>query len=248
MPAGRGTWAAVWMLPLFNRYGQWPNSGEIDILEYVGYDENRVFAATHTAKFNHTTNNNPSFGKTVEQAEEAMVTYEMIWSPGEIRVAADGDFYGTFRYIPQFNQDVTYDEVFPFDQEFYFIINLAIGGSWGGVEGIDNTIFPTQMKVDYLRLYEYDYAVDTFDPPVTPTNLATSQLENTIHWNRDFIGTKVEYYLIYVDGEFHRFTENNQFTFNNLVANQTYEVQVSAMDFLGRESAVTQPISFTFEG
>ena len=104
------------------------------------------------------------------------------------------------------------------------------------------------MKVDYLRLYEYDYAVDTFDPPVTPTNLATSQLENTIHWNRDFIGTKVEYYLIYVDGEFHRFTENNQFTFNNLVANQTYEVQVSAMDFLGRESAVTQPISFTFEG
>jgi beta-glucanase (GH16 family) len=248
MPAGRGTWAAVWMLPLFNRYGQWPNSGEIDILEYVGYDEDQVFAATHTSKFNHMTGNNPSFAKTVQQAEEEMVTYEMIWSPGEIRVAADGDFYGTFRYIPQFNQDVTYDEVFPFDQEFYFIINLAIGGSWGGVQGIDNSIFPTQMKVDYLRLYEYDYAIDTFDPPVVPVNVAASQLANTIHWNRDFIGTTVEYYLLYLDGQFHRFTENNQFTFNNLTDNQTYEVTVTAMDFLGRESAASSPISFTYQG
>jgi beta-glucanase (GH16 family) len=248
MPAGRGTWAAVWMLPLFNRYGQWPHSGEIDILEYVGYDEDRVFAATHTSKFNHMSNNNPSFGKTVTQAEEEMVTYEMIWSPGQIRIAADGDFYATFRYIPQFNQDVPYDEVFPFDQEFYFIINLAIGGSWGGVEGVDPSAFPTQLKVDYLRLYEYDYALATFDPPLTPLNLANSQLENTIHWNRDFTGSEVEYYLIYLDGVFHKFTENNQFTFKNLIENQTYEVTVSSLDFIGRESPVSQAISFTYQG
>ena len=247
MPQGRGTWAAVWMLPLFNRYGQWPNSGEIDILEYVGYDENQVFAAIHTTKFNHMTNNNPVFENTVDQVEEEMVTYEMIWSPGQIQIAADGDVYATFRYIPQFNQDVPYDDVFPFDQEFYFIINLAIGGSWGGVEGIDTNAFPTQLKVDYLRLYEYDYALASFNPPSQPLNLAQSQLENTIHWNRDFAGTEVEYYKIYLDGNFHKFVESNQYTLNNLVDNQTYSVTVSGLDFIGRESPVSEAILLTYK-
>jgi hypothetical protein len=79
-------------------------------------------------------------------------------------------------------------------------------------------------------------------------NLANAQLENTIHWNRDFTGTVVEYYLVYLDGVFHKFTENNQFTFKNLIENQTYDVTVSALDFIGRESPASQAISFTYKG
>lgn len=246
MPGGRGTWAAVWMLPLFNLYGQWPNSGEIDILEYVGYEPGRVFAATHTKKFNHTKNNNPSAFKELVDPENQFYEYEMIWLPGEIRILFEGNQYGVFRYVPQFNQDEPHQDVFPFHEDFYFIINLAVGGSWGGVEGIDSTIFPTTLEVDYLRMYQWDYANHDVLPPNTPTSLATARLKNTIHWNRPTDDTWVKEYAIYVDGVQHRIADIHQFTFTGLEVNRTYEVQVQAIDFVGRTSELSEPIDFTF--
>ncbi len=246
MPGGRGTWAAVWMLPLFNLYGQWPNSGEIDILEYVGYEPGRVFAATHTKKFNHTKNNNPSAFKELVDPENQFYEYEMIWLPGEIRILVEGNQYGVFRYVPQFNQDEPHQDVFPFHEEFYFIINLAVGGSWGGVEGIDSMIFPTTLEVDYLRMYQWDYANHDLLSPNTPTSLATARLKNTIHWNRPTDDTWVKEYAIYVDGVQHRIADIHQFTFTGLEVNRTYEVQVQAIDFVGRTSELSEPIDFTF--
>jgi beta-glucanase (GH16 family) len=248
MPAGRGTWAAVWMLPLFNRYGQWPNSGEIDILEYVGYDPGRVFSATHTTKFNHTKNNNPSGSRILVDPENTFYEYEMIWLPGEIRIFVEGNPYGTYRYVPQFNQDVPHDDVFPFQEEFYFIINLAIGGSWGGVEGIDPLAFPTVFEIDYLRLYQWDYASFDVAAPEVPGSLASSQLKNTIHWNRPEDDTWVSHYAIYLDGVRYREAKINQFTFVGLEANRTYQVQIEAIDFVGRTSPLTEPLAFTFGG
>lgn len=246
MPGGRGTWAAVWMLPLFNLYGQWPNSGEIDILEYVGYEPGRVFAATHTKKFNHTKNNNPSAFKELVDPENQFYEYEMIWLPGEIRILVEGNQYGVFRYVPQFNQDEPHQDVFPFHEDFYFIINLAVGGSWGGVEGIDSTIFPTTLELDYLRMYQWDYANHDVLPPNPPTSLATARLKNTIHWNRPTDDTWVKEYAIYVDGVQHRIADIHQFTFTGLEVNRTYEVQVQAIDFVGRTSELSEPIDFTF--
>ena len=247
MPGGRGTWGAVWMLPLFNLYGQWPNSGEIDILEYVGYDPGTIFAATHTKKFNHQSpNGNPSPSKKLIDPENQFYEYEMIWLPGEIRMLVEGNQYGVFRYVPQFNQDEPHQDVFPFHEDFYFIINLAIGGSWGGVQGIDNTIFPTTLEVDYLRMYQWDYAIHDKLTPNTPTSLATARLKNTIHWNRPSDDTWVKEYLIYVDGVQHRNAKINQFTFAGLEINRSYQVQVQAIDFVGRTSELSEPISFTF--
>ncbi len=249
MPGGRGTWAALWMLPLFNRYGGWPNSGEIDILEYVGYDENRIHTAIHTKKFNHKLNNNIVFSRSMNQVnvEESYVDYEMIWAPGSIRILADGVQYGTFNYVPQFNQDVEYHEAYPFDQDFFFVINLAIGGSWGGVQGVDNSIFPTTMFVDHIRLYKFDYAVVDVEAPLAPTNVAqASILANTFHWNRAVDDYDIETYAIYLDGEFYRFANLNQFTFKTLEKNRSYDLQVQAVDFTGRVSPLTAPLSFTF--
>ena len=248
MPGGRGTWAALWMLPLFNRYGQWPNSGEIDIVEYVGYEPGEVHTAIHTKKYNHNKNNNFSFTKEIDNVESIFVDYEMIWTPGTIRILADGYQYGQFNYTPQFNQDVEYHEAFPFDQEFFFILNVAIGGTWGGIEGIDNTIFPTTMFVDYVRLYHFDYASVDVLAPSTPTNLAKATiLPNTFHWNRAVDDYEIENYAIYLDGEFYRYANLNQFTFKTLTKNQTYTIEVQAIDFTGRMSEKTAPLEFTFE-
>ena len=251
MPGGRGTWAAIWMLPLFNRYGQWPNSGEIDILEYVGYQPGVAYTATHTKKFNH--NNpfpfkNPVFSRSIPGIETEFHDYEMIWLPGEIRILADGVQYGTFRYAPQFNQDVPHQDVFPFQEEFYFVINLAIGGNWGGVEGIDATAFPTTLEVDYLRLYQLDYATIDKLPPNQPTRLVLSQLKNTIHWDRGIDDIAVHQYAIYLDGEFYRFAPIYQYTFFGLEVDRTYQVQVQAIDFAGRTSPLSEPVNLTFGG
>jgi beta-glucanase (GH16 family) len=248
MPPGRGSWAALWMLPLFNRYGQWPNSGEIDILEYVGYDPGKVFSATHTRKFNHMNNNNPSRSILVNNPENTYYEYDMRWLPGEIQMFVDGVNYGTYRYSPFFNQDVPHHHVFPFHEEFYFIINLAIGGSWGGVQGIDTTAFPTQFKVDYLRLYQLDVARIDQEAPSVPTRLGGSQLKNTIHWDRSEDDIVVHKYHLYLDGEFYREANIHQYTFVGLEVNRTYQVAVQSIDFVGRTSPISSPISFTFRG
>jgi beta-glucanase (GH16 family) len=248
VPGGRGTWAAVWMLPLFNLFGQWPRSGEIDILEYVGYDKDKVYSAIHTEKFNHNRNNNLEMSLPVSGVEDEFFDFDMIWVPGEIRMLVDGKQYGLYRYSPQFNQDVPYNQVFPFYEEFYFIINLAIGGSWGGVQGVDSSIFPVQFQLDYLRLYQFDYATVDQTPPLTPTGLAQSQLSNTIHWNRGVDDTQVSRYAIYVDGQFYREVSPNQFTFTGLVNQQNYQVQIQAIDFVGRVSGLSDPLEFRFGG
>ena len=248
LPGGRGTWAAVWMLPLFNRYGQWPKSGEIDILEYVGYEPGSVFTATHTERFNHTLNNNPSFDKELDDPENQFYEYEMIWLPGEIRILVEGVQYGLFRYTPQFHTTVSHEEVFPFHEEFYFIINLAVGGSWGGIQGIDANAFPTTLEVDYLRLYQWDYAVHDLDIPNTPTNVGLATLDNSIHWNRPTDDMWVSHYAIYLDGVRYREARINQYTFAGLEENRTYEVEIQAIDFSGRVSGRSTPISFTFGG
>lgn len=246
MPPGRGTWGAIWMMPLFNRYGIWPQSGEIDMVEYVGYEPNVIHAATHTRKLNHTLNNNPTFSRNLADAETQFHDFEMIWLPGEITMAVNGINYATFRYVPGIHQDVPHHHVFPFHEEFYFIINLAIGGNWGGVQGIDNTIFPTTLEVDYLRLYQLDIARIDQEDPLPPNRVFNTQLKNTIHWDQGIDDVWVEKYHIFLDGVWHREVNINQATLTGLIVDQTYQVQIQSIDFAGRTSSLSNPISFTF--
>lgn len=246
MAPGVGTWAAIWMMPTMNAYGGWPNSGEIDIMEYVGYDVNRVHSTIHTRSFNHNLGTQIGSAVTVPNVETEFKEYEMIWRPGNIITYVDGLKIAEFGYAPQFNRLIPYHYAFPFDQLFHLIINLAIGGNWGGVEGVDANAFPTQMEVDYVRVYQLDYATIDKESPSIPSNITLAQLNNTIYWRASTDDAGVEKYAIYVNGELKDYARLNQYTFTGLLANQTYQIEIEAIDFVGRTSGKSEIFSLLY--
>lgn len=148
LPSGRGTWPAIWMLPEDREYGGWPSSGEIDIMEHVGYEPKRIYATAHTGAYNHMNGTQDTDTLQVPDAEHAFHEYAIEWSPEEIRWYVNKEHYSTFR-----NEHKTYEE-WPFDRPFHLILNIAVGGNWGGSKGIDDTIWPQQMQVEYVRVYQ----------------------------------------------------------------------------------------------
>lgn len=148
LPKGRGTWPAIWMLYSENTYGNWPASGEIDIMEHVGYDPNVIHATVHTSAYNHTKGTQKSAQKTIPTATDDFHVYRVDWTPYAVRGFIDGEQY--FEFINE-NKGFT---TWPFDKKFFMILNVAVGGDWGGAQGIDNTIFPATMSVDYVKVYK----------------------------------------------------------------------------------------------
>ncbi|MFC3200048.1 family 16 glycosylhydrolase [Parapedobacter deserti] len=147
VPPGRGTWPAVWMLPTDWEYGAWPASGEIDILEHVGHDEDVIHISVHTAAYNHAIGTQKTAKKKIERATTAFHTYRVDWTPTYIRGFVDGT------QIFSFTNEGTGFHVWPFDKKFHWLINIAVGGNWGGIEGVDDEIFPATMEIDYVRVY-----------------------------------------------------------------------------------------------
>ena len=151
LPAGRGTWPALWMLADEQTYGDqyWPDNGEMDIMEHVGYDEGVVHGTIHTEAFNHIDGTDKGGTITVPDATAQFHDYVMEWTPNEIRVFVDGEQYFTFRNREQYGW-----EEWPFDQKFHLLMNIAVGGTWGGAEGIDDSAFPQRMVLDYVRVHK----------------------------------------------------------------------------------------------
>jgi len=149
LPSGRGTWPAIWMLPTNWVYGNWPKSGEIDIMEYVGYDPGVVHGSIHTEAYNHVLGTQKTATYSVPDAETAFHLYALEWTPEKIDIYVDNNKYFTFT-----NEHKDY-KTWPFDQVFHLILNIAVGGNWGGVQGVDPNIWPQKMYVDYVRVYQY---------------------------------------------------------------------------------------------
>ena len=148
LPSGRGIWPAIWMLSTENKYKRWPHSGEIDIMEYVGYEPNKVFGTVHTKAFNGMYGTQKGGHILAEGCENEFHVYRIDWTPEEIKWYVDDRHYFTFE-----NEGGGYEK-WPFDQKFHLIMNVAVGGQWGGKYGIDNEIFPQKMEVDYVRVYQ----------------------------------------------------------------------------------------------
>ena len=148
LPGGRGTWPAIWMLSTDWQYGAWPASGEIDIMEHVGYDAGKIHSSVHTTAFNHTRNTQKSAFKMVPDAMNAFHIYRIDWTPYSIKSFIDGVEY--FEFI---NQGTGYT-VWPFDKAQHLLLNIAVGGNWGGVQGVDNTVFPVKMEINYVKVYK----------------------------------------------------------------------------------------------
>ena len=148
LPAGVGTWPAIWMLSTDWKYGGWPNSGEIDIMEHVGYDPGAIHGSTHSLKYYFKINTQKTATFRLNDPFSDFHTYSIEWYADRIDFFVDGEIYLTSR------NDGTGWEAWPFDQRFHLILNVAIGGDWGGVKGVDTAIFPAKMVVDYVRVYK----------------------------------------------------------------------------------------------
>ncbi len=166
LPRGKGTWPAIWMLPSdpftyattcaddpdwqgSADCDAWPNSGEIDILEHVGYEMGHVHGTVHTKAYYWAVWQQRKGRILVDNVSESFHDYVLEWSPERIDVFVDDTLYFTYM-----NEGDGW-EAWPFDKPFHLIINVAVGGMWGRAGGgIDDSIFPQQLIVDHVRVFE----------------------------------------------------------------------------------------------
>lgn len=148
LPKGRGMWPAIWMLSESRKEIGWPESGEIDIMEHVGYDNDTIHGTIHTKAYNHLKGTQK--GKTIfiDKPNDTFHVFALEWTPEKMNFIMDGVVYNHI-----VNEHRTTAE-WPFDQKFYLIINVAVGGMWGGLHGIDDSVFPQEMIVDYVRVFQ----------------------------------------------------------------------------------------------
>jgi len=144
---GLGAWSAIWMLPTHNTYGNWPKSGEIDIMEHVGFERDSIFGTPHTEAFNGMIFTQKSGGIEILDSEDEYYTYTIDWKEDRI------DWYVNEHHYHTFHKAKDHFAYWPFDQKFHLILNLAIGGNWGGKHGVDASIWPRTMEIDYIRVY-----------------------------------------------------------------------------------------------
>lgn len=145
LPVGHGVWPAFWMLGSNINSVSWPACGEIDILEYVGREPNMVFTSLHTTDSHGNTINTKKIK--IENIEEGFHIYAMDWSKDKI------DFFVDHKLVYTFNPTNKTEAIWPYNQPFYFILNVAIGGNFGGPD-VDDKIFPQNFSIDYIKVYQ----------------------------------------------------------------------------------------------
>lgn len=145
LPGGAGIWPALWMLGENIPEVGWPACGEIDMMEYAGKNHDLIHGSIH---------NNSSYGNTVntstvtiKDVEKDFHVYSVEWTEKEIRFMVDGNLFYTYK-PDEYNEDT-----WPFDKPFFIIMNIAVGGGFGGPV-VDDSIFPQSMVVDYVRVYQ----------------------------------------------------------------------------------------------
>ena len=148
IPKGRGLWPAIWMLPTDWAYGGWPRSGEIDIMEQVGFEPQKLHISVHTEAYNHVKGTQKTATTIIPTATDDFHLYRVDWTPEDIKGYIDDQLIFSFA-----NEHRTVAE-WPFDKKFHWLLNIAVGGNWGGLQGVDDTIFPARMEVDYVRVYK----------------------------------------------------------------------------------------------
>lgn len=150
LPNGIGTWPAIWMMPenwTFND-GNWPNIGEIDIMEHVGSNLGVIHASAHSKDYQWQAGTQQTAIVSVPDASETFHSYTLEWTPEVMKCFVDDKLYFEYK-----NEGLG-ETKWPYTKPFYLILNVAIGGVWGGEKGIDDNAFPQTMEVDYVRVYK----------------------------------------------------------------------------------------------
>lgn len=145
LPVGQGLWPAFWMLGSNISNVGWPKCGEIDILEYVGREPHMIFTSLHTQD---------SHGETINTKKTKFVNiedgyhiYALDWTKDKMEFFVDDILVYTFQ------PTLKNEDIWPFNQPFYIIVDLAVGGNFGGPE-VDNKVFPQDFKIDYIKVYQ----------------------------------------------------------------------------------------------
>ena len=148
IPSSLGTWPAIWMLGTNIEEVGWPASGEIDIMEHVGFDPEKIHTNIHTKAYNHAIGTNKGQATEITQPYADYHVYAVEWNENKI------DFFIDQEKVFTFKNEQKGTAEWPFNQPFYLILNLAIGGAWGGQEGVDLSSLPQQFLIDYVRVYQ----------------------------------------------------------------------------------------------
>jgi beta-glucanase (GH16 family) len=154
-PRGKGLWPAIWMLSTEGKYADelnrtWPRSGEIDIMEMPGDKIAEIIGTAHYGFSNEdrtyvTSTYKPEVATDFSQDFHV---YSLLWREDCFRFMVDGNLYGE-----AYNPSTTLPYGYPFNELFYLILNVAVGGNLpGNPDG--NTVFPQEMRVDYVRVYQ----------------------------------------------------------------------------------------------
>ncbi len=147
LPAGKGTWPAFWMMP--KNFQSWPEDGEIDIMEEVGYRPNYISSSIHCLAYYHKVGTQKTAERFIATAQSDFHVYAVEWTRNYIYGFVDGVRYFTF-----LNDKSNNKNTWPFNAPFYLKLNLAWGGDWGGAQGLDETALPATYEIDYVRVYQ----------------------------------------------------------------------------------------------
>ena len=147
LPLVVGSWPAIWLLPSLDRKLNWPLDGEIDIMENVGYDSCKIFGTIHTAAYNHTIGTQKSDSVTISTAHNEFHTYSLNWTDSLLEWYVDTILFNRIK-----RKSFDRVEKWPFNKDFHLIINLAVGGDWGGKLGIDTSNYPKEFIIDKVSL------------------------------------------------------------------------------------------------
>jgi beta-glucanase (GH16 family) len=147
LPKGKGIWPALWLLPQNNVYGGWPRSGEIDLMEMIGHEANRVYATLHFGPGPGSTQIGRNYTLPSGIFNDEFHVFSLEWKLDQIKWLVDGQVYSTV------NKADLGANTYPFNESFYLIFNMAVGGNWPGSPDA-STVFPQWLVVDYVRVYQ----------------------------------------------------------------------------------------------
>jgi beta-glucanase (GH16 family) len=234
LPGTNGTWPAIWTLPTDWVYGNWPNCGEIDIMEHSAtYHSGYILSTIHTGAYNHIAGTQKSGGIMLGDVSENFHTYILEWYPDHM------DWYVDDVHIFTYENEYKSIEEWPFDVKHHVLLNVAIGGTMGG--DIDaNGVWPQQMLVDYVRIYDFKLDENDIEAPAPPAGLiadtkATSAL---ISWNLTMDNYAIEKYYVLLDGILIDSVTGSEFLIQGLEPLTNYEAGVLAVDYSGNISDI----------
>jgi len=150
LPKGKGTWPAFWMMPA--TWSGWPDGGEIDIMEHVGCVPTEVSSSIHCKAYYHAINTQKTAARKIASVMDEFHVYALEWTPEYIRTYVDGELL--FHYNPDDYPKGRNADTWPFNKPFQLKLNLAWGGDWGGMYGVDESCLPATYEIDYVRVFQ----------------------------------------------------------------------------------------------